>query len=151
MAKYTADQIAKWFLAYNRKTYEDEDADLISNLKLQKLLYYAQGTFLGLTGHKLFGDPIVAWEHGPVVEKIYHQYKAYKGNGIVFTDDFDFSQIGEEDTEILKSVYETFGQYSAWKLRNMTHAETPWQVTPQNNEIDPHIIQKYFLEHYIES
>ena len=35
--KYSALTVAKWFLWYNDKILE-EDADLISNLKLQKLL-----------------------------------------------------------------------------------------------------------------
>lgn len=43
---YKASLIAKWFLYYNQITMDQEDADLISNLKLQKLLYYAQGCFL---------------------------------------------------------------------------------------------------------
>ena len=46
--KYSALTVAKWFLWYNDKILEEEDADLISNLKLQKLLYYAQGCYLAL-------------------------------------------------------------------------------------------------------
>lgn len=45
--KYSALTVAKWFLWYNDKILE-EDADLIPNLKLQKLLYYAQGCYLAL-------------------------------------------------------------------------------------------------------
>lgn len=150
MARYTADTIAKWMLAYNREKADAEGADLISNLKLQKLLYYAQGTYLGITGHPLFDDPIVAWEHGPVIVDIYHQYRDNHSKGIDFTDDFDFSQILSQDEAILEAVYENFGQYSAWKLRNMTHTETPWKSTPRNHIIDTKLIRDYFVEHYIE-
>lgn len=150
MAKYTAETIAKWFLAYNREKTDTEGADLISNLKLQKLLYYAQGTFLGVTENPLFDDPIVAWDHGPVVVDVYHTYKSNHGDGIEFNEDFDFSQISPEDELILESVYENFGQFSAWKLRNMTHAETPWMDTPRNHEISQEKIKDYFLEKYIE-
>lgn len=150
MAKYTASEIAKWFLAYNREKADGEGADLISNLKLQKLLYYAQGTFLGITDHPLFDDAIVAWEHGPVVPSVYHAYKSNRGNGIDYTDDFDFDQISPEDESILESVYENFGQFSAWKLRNMTHEESPWKDTPKNHEISQEKIRDYFLEKYIE-
>ena len=45
MANHTASDVAKWFLAYNRTVSADEGAEYISNLKLQKLLYYAQGSF----------------------------------------------------------------------------------------------------------
>lgn len=73
--KYSALTVAKWFLWYNDKILEEEDADLISNLKLQKLLYYAQGCYLALKNEPLFNEQIVNWAHGPVVEEIYHKYK----------------------------------------------------------------------------
>lgn len=43
-----------------------------------------------------------------------------------------------------------FGQYSAWKLRNMSHEERPWKETVINNTIDPGLIREYFLEVYVE-
>lgn len=54
--QHSALQVAKWFLAHNRIAADDEGAENISNLKLQKLLYYAQGTFLALKGEKLFSE-----------------------------------------------------------------------------------------------
>ena len=57
--KYSALTVAKWFLWYNDKILEEEDADLISNLKLQKLLYYAQGCYLALKNEPLFNEQIV--------------------------------------------------------------------------------------------
>lgn len=150
MAKHTALQIAKWFLAYNRIASDEEGAEYISNLKLQKLLYYAQGVFLATTDKPIFDDNIVAWLHGPVVESVYHQYKIYGSQGIPFDEDFDFSKFTSEENELLTEVYNVFGQYSAWKLRNMTHQETPWKATKQNDIIDPQIIKEYFKKEYIE-
>lgn len=60
---------------YNDKILEAEDADAISNLKLQKLLYYAQGCYLGLEGHPLFDENIIDWTHGPVAEEVYYRYR----------------------------------------------------------------------------
>lgn len=55
--------VAKYFLAQ-----QDETAgDLISNLKLQKLIYYAQGFHLAISDRPLFPEPIKAWIHGPAV------------------------------------------------------------------------------------
>ena len=60
MAAHSAEQIARWFLAHNRIAESSAGAESISNLKLQKLLYYAQGCFLAMTGNSLFPDKIVA-------------------------------------------------------------------------------------------
>lgn len=146
---HTALQVAQWFLAHNRIATADEGAEYISNLKLQKLLYYAQGCFLAVTDRPLFSDSIVAWQHGPVVESVYHQYKCNGANGIPFEDDFDFSKFTAEENDLLEEVYDTFGQYSAWKLRNMTHEEIPWASTPQNSEIPQSVIKQFFKQEYL--
>lgn len=147
---YTASKIAKWFLAYNRKVMMEEDSEYISNLKLQKLLYYAQGTYLAITDRELFSEPILAWRHGPVVNSVYQEYKENKSNGIVFEGHFDFNEIDKETESILEEVYDCFGQYSAWKLRNMTHSEEPWQNTELNDIIPNELIRDYFKREYIE-
>lgn len=149
-AKYQAEKIAKWFLAYNRLVNASEDADLISNLKLQKLLYYAQGCFLALTDTPIFQDDILAWEHGPVVENVYHKYKSNGAKGIEFEDGFHFEDFSEEENNLLRQVYEEFGQYSAWKLRNMTHEERPWKETKRNFVIPIDLIKDYFVQEYVD-
>lgn len=148
--KHTASEIAKWFLAYNRKVMLEGDSEYISNLKLQKLLYYAQGTYCAMTGKELFSDPIVAWRHGPVIESVYHEYKSNGSSGIEFNDAFDFSCIDVETENILEEVYDYFGQYSAWKLRNMTHEEDPWKNTALNGIIPIGSIKEYFKREYVE-
>ena len=81
---YKASEIAKWFIARNKADYEMGYTDeLITNLKLQKLLYYAQGCVMALTDEPLFDEDIQAWEHGPVVPEIYHKYKSYGKSGIM--------------------------------------------------------------------
>ncbi len=149
MAQHTASQVAEWFLAHNRINEAEAGAESISNLKLQKLLYYAQGCCLALYDRPLFGDKIAAWQHGPVVESVYHEYKSNGAHGIVFQKDFDDSIFTPEEKDLLTEVYDTFGQYSAWKLRDMTHDETPWRVTKQNDEIPQEVIKEYFRKEYV--
>ncbi|MCI8513016.1 MAG: DUF4065 domain-containing protein [Lachnospiraceae bacterium] len=67
----------KCFIKKERIRWQD-----IANLKLQKLLYYAQGCFLAVAGAPLFLEDILAWQHGPVVEPVYYQYKGYGSGGI---------------------------------------------------------------------
>ena len=72
----------------------------------------------------------------------------------LFTDKMRFiflelPSFTKEENELLSEVYDTFGQYSAWKLRNMTHQEAPWQETPQNGTISTEKIKNYFEKEYL--
>ena len=140
---YKATEIANWFLSYNDylREIEDEDTDYISNLKLQKLLYYAQGSYLSIYDKPLFKESIEAWRHGPVVDSVYQKYKKFGSSGI---DEFDKSDIDKETESLLKEVYKIFGKYSAWGLREMTHQEDPWKETDINQVISNEKIKKYF-------
>lgn len=149
MANHTALQVAEWFLSYNRIAEAEAGAEKISNLKLQKLLYYAQGAFLAVTGNPLFDDELEAWQHGPAVDAVYCRYEKYRSDGIPYEDDFDFSSFSSEEQELLASVYNEFGQFSAWKLWNMTHEEAPWKNTPQTQIIPKFAIKEYFEKEYL--
>ena len=72
----SAQQVADYFLA------SADEEELVTNMKLQKLLYYAQGFHLAVHGEPLFHDPIVAWSHGPVVPEVYHRFKHNGSSGI---------------------------------------------------------------------
>jgi uncharacterized phage-associated protein len=122
MAEFSCLDIAKYFL-----TLADEDiGDSISNLKLQKLVYYAQGFSLALYDKPLFKEHIEAWEHGPVIPSLYNKYKAYGANPIPTPKNIDFSKYDKQTKSLLNQIYEEYGQFSAWKLRDMSHAEEPW-------------------------
>jgi len=132
--------IAKYFLVQT-----DEDAgDLISNLKLQKLLYYAQGFNLALYDESLFPESIEAWTHGPVVPEVYHEYKDFGSNAIPMPSNVDFSKYDEQTIDLLNEVYSVYGQFSAWKLRNMTHDEEPWKNANLGDIITLNSMKKYF-------
>ena len=77
-------------------------------------------------------------------------FAVYHFDGIDYDENFDFSKFDKKTENILEAVYDNFAQYSAWKLREMTHQETPWQNTPQSEVIDPNLIRDYFEENYVE-
>ena len=119
----TAQDVANYFLTLN----DPEAGDSLSNLKLQKLCYYAQGFHLALYGLPLFSENIEAWQHGPVIESLYHIYKGYGSGAIPLPENVDLSIYSKNVRELLDEVYKVFGQFSAWKLRSLTHEETPWR------------------------
>ncbi len=145
----TADNVARWFLSRNELKALSGETDFISNLKLQKLLYYAQGIYLALYDEPLFEEPIDAWQYGPVVETVYQKYKENGADGI---KNFEYPEenFSEEEESTLQFVQNAFGQFSAWKLADMTHEESPWKDTPRNETIPLWKIQNYFKDNYIE-
>ena len=126
---------------------EDDCDELMSNMKLQKLLYYCQGFHLALEGKELFEDDIEAWQHGPVVPVMFHKYKKYGSNGISKPINFDSTVITESERMVINQVFEIFGKYSAWGLRNMTHKEIPWKNVYRSN-VSNLIISKESLKSY---
>lgn len=106
--------------------------ELISHLKLQKLCYYAQGFHLALFDQPFFPERIEAWTHGPVSPDLYVDYRSYASGPIPVPETSDFSVLSDDQRGLLDEVYEVYGQYSAWKLRNMTHEEAPWIEAAKN-------------------
>lgn len=117
-----AKDVAEYFLSLS----DPECGDFISNLKLQKLVYYAQGFHLAMHDKPLFPESIEAWTHGPVIKSLYRQYKDKGANAIEPPEKIDLGKYPEEVKELLDEIWSVYGQYSAYKLRNLTHSETPW-------------------------
>ena len=165
---FKASDIAKWFLLKNNAEIREHEVtnddyevyEGITHLKLQKLLYYAQGISLGMYGKPLFNENIEAWQHGPVVKQVYSEYSKFGRNNIQIEMDKDTEEImneienDKEVSEILNLTYDNFAIYTAWQLRQMTHQDnTPWDITQKTkglgNKIDNDLIEKYFKEEII--
>ena len=119
MGQVTAEQVADYLIGFANEAEEP-----ITNLKLQKLLYYAQGYYLAIEGKELFEDRIEAWVHGPVVPNVYHQYKKFRWQPI--NKEVGTPTFSEEVVEFLNLIIETFLPIDAYKLEQMTHKENPW-------------------------
>lgn len=144
--KITPRNVVEFFLRLQQA--DDDSGDVITNLKAQKLLYYAQGVSLAKTGKPLFDDDFYAWQHGPVIPTLYQQLKQFGSSQIEPNNTTDIDIFTDKQKEILKQVYYTFGQYSAWKLRDMTHAETPWKSVELSEKISKESIKSFFEKAY---
>lgn len=111
--------VALYFLFRAR---ELEAGDTISNLKMQKLLYYAQGHYLAIFDKVLFDDDIEAWKYGPVVKNVYDVFKVYGNLAIDFKelDNFKRELYTEEHLDILPFVFNKYN-IQAKELVNKTH------------------------------
>ena len=150
MAKHTASDVADWFLMHNRTIAEEFGGDPLTNMKLQKLLYYAQGAFLGITGQPLFSDEIEAWKYGPVVPAVYQRFNKFGNRDIEPDTAVSVTQTStNEETGILRVVYDEFGQFTTWKLSAMTREEAPWRNAPPDGVIEHDAIREYFQTNYV--
>ena len=120
----SADPVADYFLT----AISGQAGDYISNLKLQKLCYLAQGFHLAYFDCPIFDDEIQAWAHGPVVVDLYHRFKRYKWRPIDLSacTTCPADDLNEDALNILSEVWRVYGQWSARQLENFTHKHPPW-------------------------
>lgn len=117
---YTALEIADWF----RGAVDRPAGDSVTHLKLQKLVYYAQAWSLALLGRPLFSEDLRAWAHGPVALSVWDEFKEHGWEALPAPD--EMPRFDEETTELLRDVLRSYGEHSAKKLEDLTHAEEPW-------------------------
>jgi uncharacterized phage-associated protein len=106
----------------------------ITPLKLQKLLYFAQGIYLKTNDDPLFEDPIEAWDLGPVVPTLYRFFKA-KGFGeenlvdAINEQELEdkASEVGEKYKPFLDKFFDVYLKHSSTILVNASHNHTIWQ------------------------
>jgi uncharacterized phage-associated protein len=131
LPKATAKQVADWIIAFHH-----EHGDPITNLRLQKLLYYAQAWRLALADEPLFDEDFEAWIHGPVVPAVYREFKKHGCEAVPVPpvpptagDEPRFPKpgLGAAVEKHLGEVLEAYGDLSTWSLEQLTHQEEPWR------------------------
>lgn len=143
--------VASYFISLSRES----TPYAITPLKLQKLVYYAQGFHLRRTGDRLFEANLLAWEHGPVVRRIFDDYRSYKYNTIPsrkFDNEIDpvtgEPLLTEIEINTINAVWNALGDLDGKTLEELTHQEDPWLYTDINDEIDIELIREYFENQY---
>ena len=132
--------------------WANRDGDLISNLKLHKLLYYAQAWYLVNFEMPLFDDSIEAWDFGPVIPDVYHEYKRFGCNPIRYRDKAgkEKKQFSEEQLEFLVELYDVYIGIPAHTLVSISHNEKPWieGYERASKIIDVDRMKEYYTEKY---
>ena len=123
---YDAMQIAKYTINYCAKK-----GISITNLKLQKLLYFLWIGYYNATGTSLFRNRFYAWPLGPVVTDVYDNFCAY--GGLKIRTFFESVSLLERDEQILDSALSILSSYTASQLVNLSHKRgKPWQKVYAN-------------------
>ncbi len=121
----SAEAVARYFLWLAASESEDEP---VTHMRLQKLMYFAQGWALGTRGARLFDSAIEAWVHGPVVRDVYPKFADYRGSVIPSSEAAESPELTPADKQLVRWVWDAYGKYAAWRLREMSHREPPWRA-----------------------
>jgi len=116
--------VARYFIV---RAYEDGIEAEMTNMKVQKLLYYAQSLHLALYNEPLFDEEIQAWRYGPVCPPAYRFYNEFEAKQLPIPSKDVLLQIPDEKRELLEEIWGYFGGYHAYRLSDMTHLEFPWK------------------------
>lgn len=127
----------------------NETGSFLSNLKLQKLVYYAQAWHLALYDNPLFEEDFEAWVHGPVIPSLYRKYKSFGWRPII---EPAVPNLPEEVGEFLSEVASEYFACDAYELEQMTHVEDPWNLargdlppdSPSNEIIEKEWMKEYY-------
>lgn len=157
---YNAMDIARYIINYSLDLGKP-----VSNLKLQKLLYYIQAAFLIEKDKPCFREPIYNWRHGAVVEEVYNNFTSYIGSNITdyqytYNDIeidyklnvkrvircFDENKIKKEDRKIIRKIVYRLKDVEEWDLVAKIQQEEPYMKTSRYHEITLKIIKNYFNE-----
>jgi uncharacterized phage-associated protein len=108
----------------------DENVPL-SNIKLQKLLYYVQAWHIAIKETPLFDGKFEAWVHGPVNRDIYARFNTskYLYSEITYDDIIDknvSNKLTEDEINHVNLVLDSYAKFSGIQLEEMSHNEIPW-------------------------
>jgi uncharacterized phage-associated protein len=126
----------------------NETGSFISNLKLQKLVYYAQAWHIALHNNPLFEEDFEAWVHGPVIPSLYQKYKSFGWQPI--SEDVA-PMLPKDVLQFLDEVAEEYFACDAYELEQMTHAEDPWNWARGDlapDEPSNEVIKKEWMKEY---
>jgi uncharacterized phage-associated protein len=160
---YTAKQVANEFFELAKR-----DGSQLTPMQLQKLVYFAYGWYLAITGERLLNERVQAWQWGPVIPSLYGEFKPYGSGPITHpATDYFFEdgtlafraerlESGDEAKDslarqVIGKVWNLYGKYSAAQLSSMTHAaNSPWSRYYDENvrgtDIPDDAIREYFQQ-----
>ena len=142
MRPYNALEIAEYIIERCNQKHKS-----ISNLKLQKILYFVQAQFIIDFGTPCFNNIMQAWNYGPVVLDVYLKYKGYGNTNIPSYGNkrFNFEQ---DERQTLNTTIDRASEYAASQLVEIVCNQCPWinAYKKANGIITSESIRKFFID-----
>ncbi len=138
---YNAHEIALYVINWCH-----EHGFIITNLKLQKLLYFLQGENCRVRHSRLISDDFYAWQLGPVIPEVYYEFAMYSSSEIPEQKSL-IPSFPEEEKSLIDRVLSKYAVKSTWDLVDISHSQDPWKY---NHQVfgDRSIIPYQSIENY---
>ena len=115
-----------------------KDNTPITNLQLQRILYFVQKDFLK-RGSRAFSDDIEAWEFGPVVPNVYFYFCGFGATPISISRDSVPNLTS--DKNIIDNIVEAKRDLDSWATAKETNKITgAWSKVFNDGKGSQHII-----------
>lgn len=136
--KHAVERLEKKLSFYDRINSHNSDIEAvalyvlnsryeITNMSLQKLLYYIEAFAQILLGKRIYDDRCEAWTYGPVYPSIYEKYKSF-GKSQIVVDEIDLTDSLDESVRtVIDFVLGNYAIYNGVTLKDLSHAESPWK------------------------
>ncbi len=109
-------ELAKYILKHSNKE--------LSNLELQKTLYFTELDYIKKFDKHLVSDDFEAWRYGPVAREVYYEYRNYGANSIDKPKEETLSQnLRKDELETINCSIEKCSKKSYWDLVKESHKE----------------------------
>lgn len=120
----------------------DNVGDLITNKKLQKILYYIKAWGLVYFPEGVIDDEFEAWVHGPVCRNVYNNFQKFGYNPLKidypdrcsssdyikrFKEEHGTNANESDKIDMIDAVFRKYGQLTSLELELLTHSELPWK------------------------
>lgn len=136
----------------------------VSNLALQKIVFFCHAWHLVETGEPLIKQEFEAWQHGPVLQYLYRQFRDFENrpirgrakslNPLTGSSEVVPTDMDNETKERIKRIVSFYGRLEPWDLVDMSHAKGgPWdRVWNHEGRVNPgmkipnELVKKFYSE-----
>lgn len=136
---------AKTVAAYICKRYEETYGQPIDEMKLQKMMYFAQREALVRTDKPLFEGDFRGWKYGPVLKELRAPFQ----DGSLMAE--VPREVDEEFQAVMDAVFAEYAEMPSFSLSRLTHGEISWKksrkgVAPAENSDVPMALEDIRLD-----
>lgn len=127
----------------------------LTNMQLQKLVFFSHGIHLAAFGAPLIHDPVKAWDFGPVIPPLYEKLQRF-GRGNVARElapeTRDTLDPAGNEFQAIRAVWKAYGDKDGWSLSEISHLEgSPWDAIWNKRrmrycEIPNDLIRSYYAD-----